>query len=776
MKSVLYHYQTVIPAYDIAVDSVNTSEATFSFTDIVGDNSVSWDYMITSYVDTFTGNTTSNPFTVTGLTAGTNYTISMSTLCTGDTTDYTVGVPFSTECSPFSNYVQGFEAYNTDDLPLCWEEIEIATSTSADVGVSTAAGFNGSSRSFLFYNSFSSGTSTHMIALTPEFTDIPNNWFRFKHRTSSSGSQKFIIGYMTDITDETTFVELDTVDLTQNVWNETTFIPSDYPSFAGDRIAIKALFDGTYRYLYMDDIVWEPIPTCYFPDDVTIDSTTLDAVYASIDPYNPTDAVWEIELVNLTAGETVTGIPTDTVTTSIFFIDGLDHSSQYAMYVRTNCGSEISVWGPAYHFSTQCAAVTDFIQDFEVGTTCWTLNNEATSTFAQNSVVSFTANSGSQANYLYNSSSSNPSNTFIATVTPELANINAGTHWIKFQARRRYSWSSTGNLELGTMTDPTDASTYTQLTTFNLTNSYQEYHYSFVSYTGTDAYIAVRLLIDGSYRYVMVDDIVWEPVPECATPENVHGVDIQDITAEIDWNPISIDSAWSMEIVNITNGGTFTGVATDSTTSHPYTFTGLTQNTTYAVYVQADCDTNWSVPFLFTTLISNDIEVTNFVSPSSQGCMLTTGEEVTVTLTNNGAQDATGFDVSYSFDGVNFTSDGTFSGTLAGGSDTAYTLNTLFDFSTAQDTNLFVAVHLATDTIVTTNDTNSIFITNLGDQLMQLQIVTNQYGGEIGWNVIDTVSGVTVANHNVYGGYTSYSTYNEEFCVFVGNTYSFEGS
>ena len=762
-------------AYNLNIDTVTSSQVTVSFDDVASDNSVSWDYMVVSYSDTIFGNTTSNPFTVTGLVAGTNYTVEMSTLCTTDTTDYTLTESFQTSCGAVSYYTQGFESYSSGELPLCWEELEVATSTFADVEVYQWNGYN-SAKSFQFYNSSSSSdASTHLIAMTPELADINDNWLRFHHRTSSTGAQKLAIGYLTDITDEDTFVGLDTVDLTQNVWNETTFIPSDYASFPADRIAIKGLFDGTYRYLYIDDLVWEEIPSCYFPNDITIDSTTLDAVYANIDPYNTTDAVWHVEVVNLTTGETFTGTPTDTITTSIFFIDGLDHSSQYEMYVRTDCGSEISIWGPAYSFSTQCSAVTDFVQDFEVGTTCWTLHDEATSTFAQNEVISATANSGVQANYFYNSSSGNPSSTFIATVTPELANISAGTHWIKFQARRRYTWSSVGKLELGTMSDPTDPSTYTQLTTFNLTSSYEEYHYSFVGYTGSDSYVAIRLLIDGTYRYVMVDDIEWEPVPECATPENVHGVDIQDITAEIDWNPISIDSAWYLELVDITNGGSATGIATDSTTTRPYTFTGLTQNTTYAVYVQADCDTNWSLPFLFTTLISNDIEVSNFVAPISQACMLTNTEEVVVTITNNGAQDATGFDVSYSFDGVNYTSDGTFSGVLEGNSDTAYTLNTLFDFSVANDTNLFIAVNLVSDTILTANDSNSYFITNLGDQLMQLQIVSNQYGGEIGWNVIDTASGITVANHNPYGGYGSYNTYNEEFCVFVGNTYSFEG-
>lgn len=756
-------------AYDLELDTTLATEATFSFYDIVGDNSLSWDYMVTSFNDTLTGNVTTNPFTITGLTPGTEYELQLSTICSGDTTEYTDAVPFITGCTALASFEEGFEAYDYGDLPHCWSKFEEAGSTTGEVRVTTTTGYNNSSRSFYLNNSSSSVDSlTHVMVITPELLDISDNWLKFKHRTSSNGNQKLVIGYLTDDTLATSFVGLDTVDLTQNVWGEANFIPSDY-TFNGSKIAIKGLFDGADRYLYLDDVVWEPIPECYYPYNVEIDSTNLNSVYATIDPYSSTDAVWEVELVNLTNGETFTGVPTDTVTTSIFYIDGLDHSSQYEMYIRTNCGTQSSIWSWAYTFNTECDAITDFVQGFEIGTTCWTLNNVSTSSFSENTLTG-DANNGDYANYLTNYSSNDPNQTFIATVTPELSNLNAGTHWIKFEARRAYFWDSASDIELGTMSDPTDPTTFNHIITFELDGSYDEYHYSFVEYTGTDSYIALRLLIDGNYREVDIDDIVWEPAPECATPENLVTVDVQDITAEIDWDPISIDSVWYLEITDITNGG----VTTDSTTSHPFTLTGLTQNSIYQVNVQAGCDTNWSDPLLFTTLISHDIEVTDFVSPGSNACQLTANEEVVVTLTNNGAQDATGFDVLYSFDGVNFTSDGTFTGTLAGNSDTAYTLNTLFDFSTADDTNLYVVVDLAVDTIMVENDTNSTFITNLGDVVIQLEIETGNYAYENSWYVIDTASNTTVASYTSGGYDDGGEIYNYDVCVFIGNTYSIE--
>ncbi|MGB1295745.1 MAG: T9SS type A sorting domain-containing protein, partial [Flavobacteriales bacterium] len=251
-------------------------------------------------------------------------------------------------------------------------------------------------------------------------------------------------------------------------------------------------------------------------------------------------------------------------------------------------------------------------------------------------------------------------------------------------------------------------------------------------------------------------------------------IDIADTSAEIDWNPISADTAWYVELVNLSAGGSVTGDATDSTTSHPFTFTGLDQNTQYLVLVKAHCDTNWSLPFTFTTLMSHDIEVSNFVTPASNACMLTSTEEVIVTLTNNGAQPATGFDIQYSFDGVSYTSDGAFAGTLSSGTDTAYSLSTMFDFSSADDTTLFIAISYAVDTINNMNDTNSISITNLGDQLLQLEVTPSAFANEMSWNVIDTATSTTVASTSTFTYISNGPSLTHDVCVYSGKTYKME--
>ncbi|MGL2966057.1 T9SS type A sorting domain-containing protein [Flavobacterium sp. XGLA_31] len=65
-----------------------------------------------------------------------------------------------------------------------------------------------------------------------------------------------------------------------------------------------------------------------------------------------TETTWDIELVNLTNGETQTGTPTYTNITNPYTAT-VEAQSNYAFYVRSNCGaSGYSSWSAAYTFNT----------------------------------------------------------------------------------------------------------------------------------------------------------------------------------------------------------------------------------------------------------------------------------------------------------------------------------------------------------------------------------------------------------------------------------------
>ncbi|HNX38487.1 MAG TPA: choice-of-anchor J domain-containing protein [Candidatus Cloacimonadota bacterium] len=73
-----------------------------------------------------------------------------------------------------------------------------------------------------------------------------------------------------------------------------------------------------------------------------------------------------------------------------------------------------------------------------------------------------------------------------------------------------YSYSS--NLAIGTMSDPTNAATFTQFATITPTSTYAEYVQSFNSYAGTDQYIAFKMTSTSSYAYMYLDTISFNQI------------------------------------------------------------------------------------------------------------------------------------------------------------------------------------------------------------------------------------------------------------------------
>ncbi len=106
--------------------------------------------------------------------------------------------------------------------------------------------------------------------------------------------------------------------------------------------------------------------------------------------------------------------------------------------------------------------------------------------------------------------------------------------------------------------------------------------------------------------------IVINPAPPCFPPTLTGVTDITNNSAVISYamgpDALGIDLQYGPAGFSLGNG---TIVSPDSS---PYTLTGLSQNTTYDVYIQADCPDNevsgWFGPLTFTTIPDNVVMVT----------------------------------------------------------------------------------------------------------------------------------------------------------------------
>jgi NAD(P)H-hydrate repair Nnr-like enzyme with NAD(P)H-hydrate dehydratase domain len=149
-------------------------------------------------------------------------------------------------------YFEGFEDDVSQGIPLGWMSIVESTSSYTSVGVYEAEAYEGEN-SLKMYNS--SDLSASIMAVLPQIDNMTRR-MKFFAKCSSSDA-KIIVGYLTDISDYTTFTEIETVDLS-----------SDYQEYSVDLelsrtvryLALKHATVETYQTIYIDNVLVEDIP------------------------------------------------------------------------------------------------------------------------------------------------------------------------------------------------------------------------------------------------------------------------------------------------------------------------------------------------------------------------------------------------------------------------------------------------------------------------------------------------------------------------------------
>ena len=101
--------------------SVTSDEATIGWTEVSGNHlgyQAEWDGSVLPGLS-------GNPFSLTGLTPNTSYTVRVRTVCAaGDTSNWSAPYTFTTDCTPVTAfpYYEGFD--NSTSIPACWKAID----------------------------------------------------------------------------------------------------------------------------------------------------------------------------------------------------------------------------------------------------------------------------------------------------------------------------------------------------------------------------------------------------------------------------------------------------------------------------------------------------------------------------------------------------------------------------------------------------------------------------------------------------------------------------
>lgn len=322
-------------------------------------------------------------------------------------------------------------------------------------------------------------------------------------------------------------------------------------------------------------------------------------------------------------------------------IASLQPNTTYYYWVKTNCGGTTaqSVWSFVGTVKTACGAVTSMSENFDsynTGTTlpdCW-VRNFVNGTMT---ISSTTPASGTRNIYQTNTSTQTPS----TVVLPEFSNINAGTHWLKLKARVT---TATGTLNVGYVTNPTDASTFVliqalSITNTNYTSTNPEYTVIVPSSVPANARLAVRNTADGKGYYW--DDVVWEAVPSCFPPTALTTSAITSNSTTLSWTAPSSAPASGYEYTYTTTNAAPTGNGT-SVSGTSAIIPLPSPSTTYYLWVRSKCSTTstsvWVNATVNTKAINDECSAPIAITP---GATFTTNPVTATTVGATSTSDAT---------------------------------------------------------------------------------------------------------------------------------------
>lgn len=462
------------------------------------------------------GTSTTISAPLSGLSSFTTYYYYVKSVCSiSAKSAWSLRGTFKTKCDPktamFENFDTSITGPNSAD---CWDRIILG---SGYQNISSSEGVNSTKGMYQSAN----GAANTAIAVLPFFSNVNagTHWLRLKARVSSAAGV-LDIGYVTNDTDAASFVNIQSINISNTVYDGYEYmvlVPNTVPANA--RLAIR--HGGVPAVnIYWDNVYWEPKATCLAPTNVILSNTTGNTVDISWSASSSVPAMgYDIYYNTSGTAPTAATIPNVTgVTANPYTLQGLNSATKYYIWVRSRCsGTDQSAWTNIASTLTLCMPVTSLSENFDAYTT-GALTNAPCWGRLQTGIASVNINgNGALSGTRHVLQRSISAGDIVIAILPELSNVNAGTHTLKFNAY--CGVANTGKLEVGYMTNSADASSFTLIQQLNIINT------SYAPTTGTSEYsvdipntvpagarLAIRntYAISGSAQYFW-DNISWAP-------------------------------------------------------------------------------------------------------------------------------------------------------------------------------------------------------------------------------------------------------------------------
>jgi hypothetical protein len=543
----------------------------------------------------------------------------------GDTSMWAGPFSFCTPCSPVSApYSENWDALSTGKDVGCFTPVEDpAFNTSTFQGVNVVAfgsPFSGARQIELD----NSSSTLPLMIVSPPTTDMTAGDKRVVVRARQSFAavppSEMIIGTMSNPNDANTFNALDTFaldDLTPHSRYISEITTANGYNGTDNFFAIRHGANATFRTIYVDDVIYEVIPTC--PEASGLEVLSVDSMNAEVAfvPASGSSGTFQIEYGTGTLGSAANSqviVSNDTASLSM-----LMGGTNYCFWVREICTpGDTSNWTGPECFKTQCLSIqAPYFNDWDqlsfgndIG--CFIKIEDpslAPSTFQGLTIQTSTFNQpNSPPNVLEFDNGSLTASPLIA-VSPKTRDLQAGDKRVRFFARTNSTFN-VRTLIVGSITNPQDANTFSALDTITMTATMTEYTVNFDAangYNGTDDHFAIAHGQNSTFQTIFVDDLNYEVIPTCIRPTNFTNLRIGSDDAVFSWDADTATSSGNYVIQYGINNPSL-GAAGNTIlafTSDSVVVSGLTDNTNYCFWVADVCapgDTSiWVGPICLST-------------------------------------------------------------------------------------------------------------------------------------------------------------------------------
>ena len=572
----------------MALDSADADALHISWADDVNTSaSYTVYYWKDGSTDTLNATSATTSLTLSALDANTVYKMQVVANCGSDDAEASPVFSFRTACGAITlPFFDNFDSYANGAWPPCWHRL-MAYGT--DPSVNAQFYHSGSQAMFLL----SQNNDTNLFCTpSPVPTTGDNIYVRYWAYMNyySSGTKWIKAGVMTDTSDVSTFIALDSVGNHNfnDVFEEREFNTATLDANATYWVAWMYVTNFSSSYDYsgysrgaVDDVYISEIPSCLRVSDLTVTATDSSNVTLSWNDSINSGATYTVMVGDSVAA---TG-----VTETSYTVQDLEANTQYTFKVSVECGSETSE-AQTVTARTTCAGYgLPYTEGFETNDnmSCWTILNPASST-GRSSNQSY---AGSYS-FLFFYTTNPPE----YLISPMLSGTDGGVR-VRFQYRKYsnsysetfqvgYTTTASTNVDDFTWGDVISDASYDNWTTFEA-----------IYPTGTK-YVAIKYTANNAYG-LYIDDIEFMLPPDCMPAYDLVVDTVTAAGATIHWSGVEGQNNYFVRL-----NDSIDYEVSDSS----YTFTGLDARTAYTVAVAADCagDTSEWISTSFITGCAGD--------------------------------------------------------------------------------------------------------------------------------------------------------------------------